>query len=117
MSEKKSTIYNKEEIYKQKIVPLIDQMKKIAALNDLPFFVCVASANTDKHTTYRYDGVLTGYLGFNLADDQFKKHLCVANGFDVKSLNASVDFDKVTDFLAENPNNDSTVEEIPPEID
>lgn len=116
MTAKKPTIYNKEEIYKKEIVPLIDQIKKIAGLNDLPFFICVAIANTEKHTTYRYDGVLTGYLGFNLADDQFKKHLCVANGFDVKAPNSSMDFDKVTDFLAETTNNDSSVEEIPPEM-
>lgn len=115
MPNKKPTIYNKEEIYKKEIVPLISQIKKISALNDLPFMICVATTNDEKHTTYRYDGVLTGYLGYNLTDDQFHKHLCVANGFDVKAPNASMDFDKVTDFLAETKNNDSPIEEIPPE--
>ena len=46
---------------------------------------------------------MTGYLDLNLTDDKFAKHLCVANGFEVKPVGAANNFEDVTDFLAENP--------------
>lgn len=91
------TIYDKTEIYEKEIVPKLAEIKKICELNDIPFFNCVAVKNAEDGTVYKYDGILTGSKQIKLADDQFEKHLCVANGFDVKT-STEVDFSD-EDFL------------------
>jgi len=106
--------YNQEKLYEKEIQPLVDEIKKICAEHRLPFFTCVAVSNTAKKTTYKYDGLLTGYLDIALTDDKFSKHLCVANGFDVKPVGVSSDFSDVTDFISELPDGmfESYAEEI-----
>ena len=93
--------FDKKKIYNQEIAPLIAEIKKICALNKIPCFTCVAVSNKEDKTEYAYDGVLTGFLNMELSDDRFSKHLCVANGFDVKPIGAVADFSQITDFMAD----------------
>lgn len=106
--------FNHSKIYEKELVPLINEMKKICALNKIPFFTCVAVSNTDTKTKFAYDGILPGYLDLELSDNQFAKHLCIANGFDIKPIGAVNDFSDVTDYLANMPENmfESYTEEI-----
>lgn len=114
--EDKNPYYDYKKIYNDEILPHILQIKKICALNKFPCFTCVAVSNSEKGTEYKYDGVLTGYLKMNLKDDHFTKHLCVANGFNVKAPGSTDDFEDVEKFLNENPLEGSFISEIPPEL-
>ena len=114
--KEETSIYDQKKLYEEEIMPHVSAIKKICALNQIPCFTCVAVANNLKETTYKYDGVLTGYLGLILTDDHFSRHLCVANGFEVKAPGVTDDFKNVDDFLNENPVEYSTVTEIPPEL-
>lgn len=91
------TVYDKTDIYEKEIVPKLTEIKRICELNDIPFFSCVAAKNDENGTIYKYEGILTGSKQINLHDDHFEKHLCVANGFDVKT-SSEIDF-KDADFL------------------
>lgn len=114
--DKTKPIFDQRKIYEEEIMPHISEIKKICALNHFPCFTCVAVANNGKETTYKYDGVLPGYLNMNLANDHFSRHLCVANGFEVKPPGVVDNFESVEDFLSENPIEDSSITEIPPEL-
>ena len=114
--EKTTSFYDQKKLYEEELMPHISAIKKICALNQIPCFTCVAIANNAKETTYKYDGVLTGYLGLTLTDDHFHRHLCVANGFEVKAPGVTDDFKTVEEFLNENPLEDSSITEIPPEL-
>ena len=109
-----NNIFNHEKLYNTEIEPLINEIRKICAEHKVPCFVCVAVSNNAKKTTYKYDGILPGFLELELNDDQFAKHLCVANGFDVKPIGVSNDFSDVADFIAEIPTGqfESYTEEI-----
>lgn len=111
-----TTNYNSEKLYTDEIKPLLNQIKKICVTNNLPFISCVATANNDTKTTYRYDGVLTGTLGVTLSDNKFAKHLCIANGFDVKAPGTIDDFSDVAQFVADNPASDAGITEIPADL-
>ena len=109
--------FNYEKLHKSEIQPLINEIKKICAKNKVPFFACVAVSNSEKGTEYEYDGVLPGFLNLKLGDDQFAKHLCVANGFEVRPAGIVNDFSDVSDFIANIPDGmfESYIEEIPEE--
>lgn len=101
--ETNKQIFNHEKLYETEIAPLVNKLKKICAQNKVPCFVCTAVSNSETKTKYVYDGILPGFLELKLSDDQFSKHLCVANGFEVKPIGVSNDFADVTDFIADTP--------------
>lgn len=111
MKDTSITVYNEEKLYEEKLLPLITEIKKICVLSKIPCFTCVATANSSKGTTYKYDGVLTGTLNVNLSDDRFAKHLCVANGFDVHAPGSEAG--ELSDFLEQVPQPEATLVEEP----
>lgn len=114
--EKESSYFDQKKLYETEILPHITAIKKICVVNHIPCFTCVAVANTKKDTTYKYDGVLTGCLDLQLTNDTFSRHLCVANGFEIKNPNKDNNFQAVEDFLSENAGEDTSIEEIPQEL-
>lgn len=93
------TIYDKTKLYEKEILPKLLEIKKICELNDLPFFSCCAVKSEEEKTTYKYEGILTGSKGIELYDDKYRKHLCVANGFDVKTNILSNIEDDLSSYL------------------
>ncbi len=71
------TEYNKEKLYEQKVLPLIEEIKKICVVENLPIFFSCAVKNEDKKTTYKQEGILTGSTGVELYQDRFTKFLLV----------------------------------------
>lgn len=79
MSEELS-VYDATKKYQTEIEPLVENIKKVCALNNIPFFFTCAVKNDEKETVYKNDGVLTGSFGINLKDDKFAPILGVING-------------------------------------
>ena len=113
--DKKNINYNQKALFENEIMSLVQEIKKKCVLNKIPCFVCAAVANNAKKTEYIYDGVLTGTLGINLTDDKFSKHLCVANGFEIKAPGVADTFSDVSDFVSQNNFND-VIQEIPQDL-
>lgn len=79
MSENLS-VYDATKKYKEEILPLVNQIKKVCAINSIPFFFTCAVKNDEKETQYENEGVLTGSYGINLKTDYFAPILGVLNG-------------------------------------
>ena len=86
------TIYQKEKEYREKIAPLLKEIKIQCELNKIPFFFIAAVANSEKGTKYVRDGLMTGSHSIHLANDEFEKHLGVCCGFDVYPPGTKTDF-------------------------
>lgn len=67
------THFDKEQIYKKEIAPLLLKIRSICKINNIPFASAFAIKNDDKETTYEFNGVLTGSMHVNLADDRFER--------------------------------------------
>lgn len=85
--------YDKSQVVKDEIRPLLLEMKKICRINNIPFFFSCAAANSEKKTVYTNEGVLTGSLGIDLTDDKFEKYLMVLRGAELQPLGAITQFD------------------------
>lgn len=87
------TEYDKSQIFKEEIKPILLELKKKCRVNNIPFFFSCAAANTDKKTSYTNEGVLTGSLGIDLTDDKFEKFVMVLRGAELQPLGAISQFD------------------------
>jgi hypothetical protein len=74
------TKYDATKTYKNKIAPLVEQIKQICAVEKIPFFFTCATKNSEEGTTYESDGILTGSFEINLKEDNFPPILGVLNG-------------------------------------
>lgn len=75
--------YDKRKIYKNKIEPLIKDLKIICSIEKLPMFVTVAVANNDKETVYESDMVYAA-TDIRLYDKKIGSLLLLINDFDVE---------------------------------
>lgn len=71
--------YDKTQVYKNEILPLITQMKKICSLNNMPIFFSCAVKNTNGDTSYAKEGFLTGSNKIGLYKDLFPTYLAVGH--------------------------------------
>lgn len=94
------TDYNKKDVYKERVAPLIAELKKICKVNKMPFFFSIATSNANGKTEYCNDGVLPGSNYVNLYDDQFRKHLLVVQGADVNVHRDETE--DIADYIASN---------------
>ncbi|MGN0241315.1 MAG: hypothetical protein ACI4CS_06480 [Candidatus Weimeria sp.] len=74
------SVYDASKTYDNEILPLVEQIKQICAVKEIPFFFTCAVKNSDKGTEYKNEGVLTGSYGINLKTDNFAPILGVMNG-------------------------------------
>lgn len=72
-----------KKIYEEKILPVIEELKKVCSECGMPVFVTVCTNNTDTATEYIADMISPLMLKQELTDDHFTKHLAVLNGFEV----------------------------------
>ncbi len=82
VKKKKKTIYDKTDIYKEEIEPLVVSAMRLCVKHDIPFIFQCAVANDAKTTTYAGDFWLTGSGQINLSEDRFERYLAVMNGFE-----------------------------------
>lgn len=87
------TEYDKSQVFKDEIRPILLELKKKCRINNIPFFFSCAEANSEKKTSYSNEGVLTGSLGIDLTDDKFEKYLMVLRGAELQPLGAITQFE------------------------
>jgi len=64
------------------IAPLVEQIKKICAINKIPFFFSVLATNSNLKTKYISEILSPAVAEKELKDDRITPMLNVANGFD-----------------------------------
>jgi hypothetical protein len=78
----KTTVFNKENIYNEKIQNLILEMKKICTLEGLPMFVAVCVSNDENGTVYKKDAVSANTSDIDLTNDIIPGLINVTLGFE-----------------------------------
>lgn len=92
-NEKNLTIYDKSDVYKREVKPLIDNIKKVCVVNNIPIFISCAISNSEEKTEYKTDGIMTGSAGINLKNDKLEDFLMVLRGAKLESFGALKKFE------------------------
>lgn len=119
MNENNNSYYEIEkEVIKKKLQPIVQELKKVCAVEQIPFFIGFAVSNDENGTTFKYDGVMPQAVQRNLMDDNFAKHLGIANGCGIKAPFVTNGMQDAADYMSEFSSSfDDSFEEIPDDID
>lgn len=99
-------MFNKMEIYQEKVAPLVNRISQICSLYQMPFFCSVCIRDDGKKTEYVNTMSPSISNGIALADDKILQHINVANGFitipptNIQDISA---FDDIEDDLGDDP--------------
>jgi len=77
------TKFNKCEVFKEKIAPLIDKIDELCGTHQIPFYFTAAVANNEAGTAYECRARTAAPMGISLMNDLMVNHVKVAAGFDV----------------------------------
>lgn len=86
-------MYNKNEIYEEKIMPLVNELKKACYKEHMPMFVAVAVSDSGKKTNYQNTMVSSIVAGTKLTDDRIAKMVNVVLGYDVVSPSDDIELE------------------------
>lgn len=88
--------FNKEKEFEKDCKPILDKLRLICSLYDIPFFWTACVKNDEKGSVYQNEIVGNLSRGINLKDDQISKHISVCMGFDTvpKKNNFEVDLEQ-----------------------
>lgn len=75
-----NTIFDKKDIYKKELAPLVASILKICTREKIPFHIAMAVKNDEEGTEYVNDGYTTGANSINLVDDKIRYHLMIDGG-------------------------------------
>ena len=81
--KRKITKYDKTEVYKKEIAPIISDLKVACTFAGLPLFVTVAIKNDDKTGTTYESNIVQASTGYKMADPCINTILMHMNGFPV----------------------------------
>lgn len=81
--KRKITKYDKTEVYKKEIAPIISDLKVACTFAGLPMFVTVAIKNDDKTGTTYESSIVQASTGYKMADPCINTILMHMNGFPV----------------------------------
>ena len=99
------TPFDKDEVYKQKIEPLINEIVKLCTIYNIPMYISCCVANDEEYTEYKNNCVSAETRDLNLADDNIQKYLCIQLGFDtVYRSEAEFDFEDDATKITEKGN-------------
>lgn len=76
-------MYNKAEIYEQKIAPLVANLKRACYREGIPMFFCAAIRDTEKGMAYQNEMVSFAVVTAQTDDDRIAKLVNVIMGYDV----------------------------------
>ncbi|MST67431.1 hypothetical protein FYJ57_12060 [Lachnospiraceae bacterium BSM-380-WT-5A] len=79
----KVTEFDKSKEFETKAEPLLQELLKVCKFYEIPLFITVCPKSEPEKTWYYNDHVSTVINHQKLFDDQIKKHILVADGFDV----------------------------------
>lgn len=90
--------FDKTYEFQKKIKPIIDELIKQAKVYEIDLFVNVCVSSEKEKTTYRNFHVSTAVNMHELYDDQIRKHVLIANGFEAvpPTANAEIPMDDYT---------------------
>lgn len=80
MSKKNISIYDKKDVYKKKIAPIVNQLKQVCQQERMPMFVAVATANNETGTSFAKE-IIHGGTGIQLRDDRISDIILQLNNF------------------------------------
>lgn len=75
------TVFNKTEIYKTQVKPLIQKAMNICSANDMPMFFACCTENDEKKSEYVKECVSPQSHGVRLSQDYFSNLIAVTLGF------------------------------------
>ena len=75
--------YDKTDYYNSNIEPIVHELKKECGTNNIPFFITIATKNTETGTHYESDMILAS-AQTHLTDNRISKMLLALNGVDTK---------------------------------
>ena len=75
--------FDYNEIYEEKLMPIIVQLKSVCNMNKIPFFLAVCTKNDEEKTDYRCNMFSAVSNDIALHNDNIVKFVDVLNGFDV----------------------------------
>ena len=78
----KITEFDKTKEFESKIEPIIRELIKMCKFYEVPLFVTACTKSKKEKTSYRNFHVSTAINNQNLTDDQIRKHVLIANGFE-----------------------------------
>lgn len=91
-------MFDKKEEYQKYVEPYLKRAREACSAFGIPFFssCCVS----DDGKTSEYKNLINGSVsnGIELTDDQFSKHINVANGFDTFLNDRYTDSDKIPEM-------------------
>lgn len=82
MKKKSNTLYDKEQVYKQRLKKLVTDLKLICISEKIPMFITFAVADDGNKTKYIHDMVLSA-AGRELSENRIAKILLYLNRFPV----------------------------------
>ena len=82
--DKECTVYNKEKEFKERCGELLEQIHLLCYDMNIPFYFTAAVKNDANGTVYVRDVVSPHPKDIVLYDDQIRKHILVAAGFDIE---------------------------------
>ncbi len=84
MVKKEITPFDKRRVYKTKIAPIVDALRRACTENGVPMFFTAAVENKEDGTTaYETEMISAGTHEMELGDDRIAKMVNVINGFRV----------------------------------
>ena len=81
MEEKQLTIFDKEEVFKTQVQPLIDELMIVCNRHEIPLFVGSCYKNDYDGTKYKLELISPTANNIYLADNKFVDWVNVYNGF------------------------------------
>jgi len=93
--------FNKEKEYEEKVLPILNELKKVCSAERIPMFASFAVKNTAKNTEYKSSVAVTVNDDIILTKDYIREYINIQNGFktiyeDIEVVDpyALSDFDK-----------------------
>ena len=78
----KTTVFDKENIYNEKLQNLIMELKKVCTMEKLPMFIAVCVKNDENETVYKKDAVSANTIDLKLTKDYIPNLINATLGFD-----------------------------------
>ncbi len=76
-----NVIYKKDKVFKDEILPKLQEIKHICNRNDIPFISVFATENTEDKTYYQLDGLMPGVKDMKLSDNKLREIYMIVSDY------------------------------------